>query len=496
MNLKQLAFHYVDKVLLIVIVAAGTWMLIGAYSDSQEVRTVYSEVDDELDEAGDIISGLPVPEPVETKPLEKQFAAYLDVPDGSSFPDMLYRPDEVMGGQLEIKLEVGTKIYDYGEVLEVWGRPVEPPEEIAFLKSSKESVVALSKAAASRGNAIRVIPKKKGNAVGTIQFKKGTKIKFSIKVTQEGRKYLGPPVLVSLDGGRGTVKLTFHRNPDSVGIGTDKYRIERREKGADTFNAIHTMDAPAEDRKAPEPRKPAAPEGPGAGEHEEPGEEEPAEPPPPGPGEGPVILGAGAGGGEEAPAGEGPPAPAATEEPEFKLSSYIDATVEPRRVYEYRVTAISTTTAKLPEPIEKSCEPKEIKTLDELEAQLTSVMGSTATFTITRWVEGTPVQKRFFLRRGREIGGMKRVQVGDDPRRRRIDFSIGSMLLDFGTSVKWQYVEVRRRERVDGRFEVIERKELKAKDTPWAVVYDTERGSRLFWLEEARNIDKTEETPE
>jgi hypothetical protein len=160
--------------------------------------------------------------------------------------------------------------------------------------------------------------------------------------------------------------------------------------------------------------------------------------------------------------------------------------VEPLRKYYYRVKA--TSIPDVDNPVQTAVSvAQELTTLPVIEVQLTGAAGNTATFTITRWTQGKPSQRAFFPTRGQPIGEQMR----------KVDYRANLMLVDFGTSPKWQ-VEVKPTRIYDPEqknFVTVERRALKSVDTQWAVVYSPEGGPQLVWVERPRRLEDTTKVP-
>ncbi len=394
--------------------------------------------------------------------------------------DLFIPPGEAQGEPCNRRLKDGDVEYDYNAAFRLIKLPPQPAANLDSVQVKDPRIAMVAKA--KDGDYVTVTPKGPGKTDCTLRFKNGSRVRFAITVTKEALKYLAPPIVKSIAGGRGTVTLVFHRNPDTARVGTDKYIVERSEDAKKNFKKIGEVTAPKSDR---DPAKLGmAAEAPVTRDEAPPREEDRAVPDAPEPpADGPLI----------APApirripGPRPDEPTA-ESPAFEEVSYTDTTVEPRKIYYYRVIAQSVTTpATLSQPSKPVVK---IQTLETKEVQLVSLIGNkSANFVITRWLPDATVQKDFWPTRGATVGAKTKVKI-DEGHRKEVDFTTGAILLDFGISPKWRIEIKKTRIWRDGRMVEVETREVKAIPTAWAILYDAKDGTRLYWREKRIKIQK------
>ncbi len=266
MDLNKLALRYFDKIIVAVIVIISAYLVANSLVGIGRISGVNSEVDGQIAKADRIIRDLPVPEYPPPPPLDKLHANFMATPAGKPFRgDVFIPPGEAQGEPCNLRFEDGDQEYDYNKAFKLIGREPEPVENIFLIVVRDKTVATVSKA--EDGDHVIVTPLKPSTTTCTLRFKNGSRVRFVIKVTQEALRYLAPPMVTSITGGRGTVTLVFRRGPATVRIGTDKYIVQRSENAKKDFKKIGEVPAPKSDRDpaklgraAPRPAAPVTPE--------------------------------------------------------------------------------------------------------------------------------------------------------------------------------------------------------------------------------------------
>ena len=487
MDFKKLAFNWFDKIIAVVVVVLALYLVVSGLMGAAEIRKERGEVDDLIEEARIAVASVAPGKDPSRPAKDKLVADYVEVPDGK-IPDgasfrkyIFYRPGELTDQQgIELIAKGEAKDYDYNAVFERSGLAAEDTPIIADdLRNKRIATLAVSE----DGKIVTIRP---GSVAGEtwagIRFASGRMIQFLIVITDIPETQFDPPALLAIEGGHGDVTIIWQ--PDGK-VPVEKYQIERSEQAETGFTLLKELDAPPSHKLLPKlietaPAEPEAleeaealPEGEGAPEGE--AGEEPAEEPT----EEPTETAAEP---VEPPA---LPAPPALGVPGIELATYVDQSVLPNRTYYYRVRAKSVQPddplAKVPEYSGYS-NAEQIDTFDVISVRLESVIGGQAGFRITRWVDGIEVDKPFFVKLGQKIGGRAKVRIGEGRERQWVDFSTGKILLDMGTSPKWDASE---REVVSygpqGQKIITKERTLRETQSDWAILYSPESGAELMW---------------
>jgi len=268
--------------------------------------------------------------------------------------------------------------------------------------------------------AVLVKGHQKGTGLVELHAPNGTKESIRIVVVPKAEKprderYVRPPVSLAANPERGRVRLVITANPENRDKSKSPpflgHRLYRRDVGGEWEEIKFLKGAAGGTAKGPGARPTAA-------------------------------------GGLRMPGTTAKPPTEERKEARLKTKtvSYYDSTVKPDTNYIYAATAVSKKLADgaiVPDEEDESERvlADQILTKSNIEIFLEGIAGRSATTTVQKWLnDSLSVNGRFFPRIGDEIGGQKRVVVGQQGRRME-DFGTDSLMVDIQPEVREAKIE-------------------------------------------------------